>query len=158
MKAGDEVRVRKNGDAGIIGEIDGNVAYLDMDNGVEITMILDDLILESDYQPTDEENRATEKENAAKCAASQKILDALYDTTIRLGRLAHRNVSAEVIAFGGSGPCDWESLNAYQKMNYIAVGSAISLDVWIETVEKDDGSIGKLQLAALAMFAEQMKG
>lgn len=157
MKAGDEVRVRKNGDAGIIGEIDGNVAYIDMDNGVEITMILDDLILESDYQPTDEENRATEEENAAKCASSQKVLDVLYDQIIKLGQIFHRNAMAGVVALGGSGN-NWESLNAYQKMNFISIATSIPLDVWIETVEKDDGSIGKLQLAALAMFAEQVKG
>ncbi len=157
MKAGDEVRVRKNGDAGIIGEIDGNVAYLDMDNGVEITMILDDLILESDYQPTDAENRATEEDNAAKCASSQKVLDVLYESIINMGQIFHRNaMAAVVVAFGGSGN-DWESLNAYQKMNFISIASGFPLDEWTKAFEKNDGSIGKLQLAALAMFAEQMK-
>lgn len=157
MKAGDEVRVRATNDAGIIDEISGNLAYVVMDNDVEMEYPLDALILESDYKPSDEENHLTEKNNAAKCATSQVILDALYETTIKLGQVVHMHASSAVIVIGGSA-CDWESLNAYQKMNFIAMASTIPLDKWTEEFKKNDGSLGRLQLVALAMFAEQMKG
>lgn len=158
MKAGDEVRIRSTGAIGVIAEIDGDIAYIDMDNGVEMSMFLSDIILESKYVTKfEKQTRRSDEETVAKHAISQEVIDVLYEQIIRLGQWAHASASSAVIALGG-GVSAWESLNAYQKMNFISVATAIPVDVWFETFKKDDGSLGKLQLTALSMFSEQMKG
>lgn len=158
MKAGDEVRIRKNGAIGVIGEISGDIVYVDLNTGVEMELFLNDIVLESKYvtpRLERERERGQEVEDKVWIAASQGILDLLKDPIINLGKWSHQSASKAVSILGGSAT-DWDDLDAHQKMNFITVATGIPVKRWIESCNNDE--LARLQLTALAMFAEQMKG
>jgi len=153
MKIDDRVCIRETGYAGVVGEIAGNIVYVDMDNGVEMEMKIDDLVLESEYETEfDTERRVKNEQEDIANSNAQAVLDSLDEKLINIGRLTQETASLAVALLGGAAG-EWNTLTAGQKLNFIAVATTIPVASWIEWHQL--GKLAKLQLVAFEMFSKQ---
>lgn len=155
MKINDRVRIRKTGDGGVIGDMCDDIVFVDLDNGVEVELSISSLILESEYETPHERKEREENEGKEqRIKDSQEVLDTIAESIVNLGRLTHAEAAVLIVAIGGSSGT-WESANAYQKLNFVAIATNIPTDVWIQALK--DGELGKLQLTALAMIGKTFR-
>jgi len=155
MKINDRVCIRETGYAGVVGEIAGNIVYVDMDNGVEMEMKIGDLVLESEYEtPFDIEQRSIKEHADETTDKAQAVLDTLKKEIIDIGRMTQENAALLIMGIGGSAG-KWDTLNAFQKLNFVAMATSIPVEVWMQGYE--DGELAKLQLMAFAIIGEQLK-
>jgi hypothetical protein len=134
-------------------EIDGNTAYLEMDNGVEMDFPVSDLILESEYKTPDEIKRELDDlVDESKKKAAEVIWPKIRPVIACLVESYVVNrVEPSVKALGGSAT-PWNELSAYHKMNYMCALTGTTLDQWIDAA--DVGKLPLLQLTIMAQIGE----
>lgn len=157
MNIGDRVCNRHTGsNAGVIGDMTEVIAFVDMDNGVEMELRLSDLILAVDYVPPQQEmDTMVAAELEAQNDLAQTVIDSLGEGLIKFGQIQHESASMAVIALGGSAT-KWDSLTALQQLNFVSIVTGISTKEWIEA--NVDGKLTSFKFMALAYIGKKMSG
>lgn len=143
----------KSGNRGQVLEIADGIAYIELENGVEMDFSISDLILESEHKSPEEERQ----EDMALAddtvrAVAELILPEVKSIFITLAQRLAASSGLAVIALGGSA-APWEEMNAYHKMNFISVSTGTKFIDWVNAY--NDGNMAVFQLSILVALGER---
>ena len=147
----------KTGNRGQVLEIADDIAYLELENGVEMDFPVSDLMLEADYQTPEETagDRLGEaldgKMPAAVLVTCELMLADMRPALVRMGELYSEQAAHAITVLGGSAT-PWTEMNAYHKMNFVSVVTSIPLEKWVEAY--GNNTLTRLQLVAFAMIGQ----
>ena len=154
FKIGDIVR---NVPANIVGEVvevDGEVIYLEQENGAEVDFAASVLVLESEFQT--KFSGLVQKDEAAHAHDKiyHAVIDNLYPALIEVGQGAH----AKIVPIPGVQPKRWDELTALQKLNAISDVTDTPVKDFIDANQPGaNPSLVKLQLSLLETFKKGRK-
>ena len=154
FKIGDIVR---NVPANIVGEVievDGEVIYLEQENGAEVDFAASVLVLESEFQI--KFSGLVQKDEAAHAHDKiyHAVIDNLYPALLDLGRRNH----AKVVPIPGIKPKTWDQLTALQQLNAISDVTNTPVKNFIDANQPGASpSLVKLQLSLLETFTKEEK-
>lgn len=133
---GDRI-VTKDGYRGKFIEEYAGVAYLELDNGVELDCPILDIMLEADYKTPEEIKREksllSQKENDA---VAECILPNVEPLILALAEFQARGAALAVSVLGGSAK-SWDDLTAFQKMNFVCIASGVKFSEWVDAYNND---------------------
>lgn len=150
---GDRVVINKCGTRGKFMEEYAGVAYLELDNGVEMDCSTSAITLEADYK-TPEEIKQEEAKGAIteNQAIAELILPQI--TTILL-TMAEQYAEQVVLSIGviGGTATPWDKLTAYHKMNFICVVTNTRFSDWVKVY--NNKRTASFQMTIFAAIADK---
>lgn len=143
----------KTGNCGQVLEISNGIAYIELENGVEMDFPVAELVLESEYKtPADIEQEQMDAADEDKKAAAEIIWPKIRPVLAHLTQLYMEHMAVAVTAIGGSSS-PWDELTAYHKMNFLCIWTKIPFEKWVDA--KDVGMLDKLQLTIMGKIGEE---
>ena len=152
---GDKIVNIKTGDHGMFLEEYAGVAYLEMDNGVEMDCSVNSIVLEEDYK-TPEEIKQEEMTLASEAnhAIAELIFPEVRSLLVTMAKHMAEKAALSIIVLGGSAT-PWDEMDAYHKMNFISVATGTSFKDWMSAYNKNGLDI--LQLSIFTAIGESFK-
>ena len=154
FKIGDIVR---NVPANIVGEVvevDGEVIYLEQENGAQVDFTASALVLESEFQIRFSGLVQEDKAAHAHDQIYQAVIDNLYPALLKLGHGVH----AKIVPIPGIKAKSWEQLTALQQLNAISDVTNTPVKNFIDANKPGaNPSLVKLQLSLLEAFTKEEK-
>jgi len=142
----DRVIHKTNLTRGVVLEIDDGIAYLEMDNGVEMDFHVSDLMLESEYKsPEEERQEEMAFADAATLMVAGLILPEVRNLLVGLAMKMADEAGTAVITLGGTAS-PWSEMNAFHKMNFICVATHTKFIDWVNAYNDNDMALFQLNI------------
>ena len=136
----------KCGNRGQVLEIADGIAYIELDNGVEMDFPVSDLMLEDDYtSPEEQKQEEMAFADAATLMVAELILPEVRNIFVALAMKIAAESGAAVILLGGSAS-PWEEMNAYHKMNFISVSTDTQFIDWVNAYNENNMALFQLNI------------
>ena len=151
---GDQVIHKSKLDRGTVLEVADGIAYLEMDNLVEMDFPLSDLVLESEYKsPADLEKEVMDLKSDANKKLAEVIWPKIRPVLANMTSVYALSAEAAVGILGGEAT-PWEELTAYHKMNFLCIWTKTKFEDWVDAA--DVGKLGDVQLAIMTQIGLEL--
>lgn len=128
----------KTGNRGQVLEIADDIAYIELDNGVEMDFLISELMLEEDYKsPEEERQEEIESADAVTLKVAEMILPEVRNMWVALAMIQADKAAVAVRLLGGSAS-PWEEMNAFHKMNFICVSTHTKFIDWVHAYNENN--------------------
>ena len=146
----------KTGNCGQVLEIADGVAYLELENGVEMDFPVSELVLESEYKtPHEQKEEALSNADEEKKKVAEEIWPLVRDTLAVLTERYAEEVAVAVKQTMGGTATPWNELSAYHKMNYLVALTGTSFEKWEEAHKTN--TLARLQLTVMMVMGQNFK-
>lgn len=134
---GDRVIHKTRLDRGTVVDGYDGIAYIELDNGVEMDFPVAELMLEEEYKsPHELRQEEMAAADEATLFVAELILPEVRNIFVALAMKMADEAGAAVIALGGSAS-PWEKSNAFHKMNFISVATNTRFIDWVNAHNDD---------------------
>lgn len=168
FKAGDKVRIIETSDPAIVLEQDGDLVYIELNNGAEMEYNASALMPESEYvSPAEKAARQKEDGQIELALEICKVWDAVDPRLQEITEIYYRDISDVLSMFNSpliqsaAAPdtktgSTWDDVNSLQRLNILAVMTSTPVAVWRDAYEND--KMSRLTLLAFANIGRLLLG